>query len=281
MKDILWVFAFLLVLAGAVAAYRFLTAQQPRTVEQPASEIRVPEQPEDTPVIHYPVPENPEPVITKNHTEESVEENKGEEIQAPEQVTELPALDESDEPLLESLSQLMAIEQFRSLFNLNYIVNRFVTTVDNLSRKTIPRKYLSTQPVAGRFVTHSKGGVVYLDEKNYDRYQPLVSLLESVDLEKLVAVYIHFYPLFQEAYEDLGYPSAYFNDRLIEVIDELLATPEIHTPVKLVRPRILFKYADPGLEQLSSGQKILIRIGADNADKVKESLYKVRILLSQ
>lgn len=282
MKDIFWGFAFLLVLAGAFATYRFLTVQQPRVVEQTGADSSAPEQPPETPKILYPIaesPDSPQSGVTKSPDDVSVEKNNGNIVQSPVQVIQLPLLDESDGPLLESLSQLVSTEKFRSLFNLTNIVRRFVTTVDNLSRKNIPQKYLITKPVSGRFVTRSEADVVYLDKKNYSRYQPLISLLDSLDLEKLVAVYIHFYPLFQEAYEDLGYPSAYFNDRLIKVIDQLVATPEIRTPVKLVRPRILFQYADPELEQLSSGQKILIRIGPDNAGKVKESLQRVRKLL--
>ena len=38
-------------------------------------------------------------------------------------------------------------------------------------------------------------------------------------------MYKQYYPLFQQAYVDLGYPEGYFNDRLVEVIDHLLATP--------------------------------------------------------
>ena len=51
--------------------------------------------------------------------------------------------------------------------------------------------------------------------------------MESVDTGRLAALYVRFYPLFQQAYRDLGYPNGYFNDRLVEVIDHLLVTPEI------------------------------------------------------
>jgi hypothetical protein len=89
-------------------------------------------------------------------------------------------------------------------------------------------------------------------------------------------LYRRFYPLFQKAYVDLGYPDGYFNDRVIEVIDHLLATPEIEGPVKLVRPHVLYQYADPELEQLSPGQKLLLRMGNEHSATVKEKLREFR-----
>jgi hypothetical protein len=74
----------------------------------------------------------------------------------------------------------------------------------------------------------------------------------------------------------LGYPGTYFNDRVVEVIDHLIATPEIEGPLGLVQPKVLYEFADPKLEQLSAGQKILLRIGRANADKVKAKLREIR-----
>jgi len=37
--------------------------------------------------------------------------------------------------------------------------------------------------------------------------------------------------LFQQSYEDLGYPGQYFNDRLVEVIDDMLKTPDVQGPI--------------------------------------------------
>jgi len=74
----------------------------------------------------------------------------------------------------------------------------------------------------------------------------------------------------------LGYPDGYFNDRAVAVIDQLLATPQPAEPVRLVRPHVLYEFADPKLEALSSGQKLLIRMGPDNAARVKTVLAELR-----
>ena len=88
--------------------------------------------------------------------------------------------------------------------------------------------------------------------------------------------YVGLYPLFQRAYEELGFPGKYFNDRLIEAIDDLLETPELDAPVKLLRPRVLFEFAEPDLETRSAGQKILLRMGPENAARVKAKLWEIR-----
>jgi len=93
-------------------------------------------------------------------------------------------------------------------------------------------------------------------------------------------VYLRFYPLFQKAYQDLGYPTGYFNDRLVKVIDMLLATPQIAAPIDLVRPNVMYVYADPKVESLPAGQKLLIRMGTDNAAVVKAKLMELRAIIT-
>ena len=85
--------------------------------------------------------------------------------------------------------------------------------------------------------------------------------------------------MFQQAYEELGYPSAYFNDRVIDVIDLLLETPEIKRPIRLSQPHVLYTYADPDLEALSAGQKALLRSGQNNVVRVKAQLRELRASL--
>ena len=71
-------------------------------------------------------------------------------------------------------------------------------------------------------------------------------------------------------------PDGYFNDRLVEVIDHLLATPDIAGPIKLTQPGVFYQYADPSIEERSAGQKLMIRLGSENAAVVKEKLRALR-----
>ncbi len=103
-----------------------------------------------------------------------------------------------------------------------------------------------------------------------------MQLIRSLDTKVLVATYTRYYPLLQEAYENLGHPPEYFNDRLIEVIDHLLATPELQGPIALTQPSVQYEYADPKLESRSAGQKLLMRMGSDNAKAIKDKLRELR-----
>ncbi len=86
--------------------------------------------------------------------------------------------------------------------------------------------------------------------------------------------------MFQKAYVELGYPNDYFNDRLVAVIDHLLTTPVVQEPISLVRPHVLYEFADMDLESLSSGQKLLIRMGDEHATRIKATLSELRLLIA-
>jgi hypothetical protein len=115
---------------------------------------------------------------------------------------------------------------------------------------------------------------------NAARYEPYVRVLEQADPQKLVQAYVRYYPLFQKSYQDLGYPHGYFNDRLVEVIDHLLAAPDVPAPVALTQPKVLYEFSDPALESLSAGQKMMIRMGTVNESRVKTKLRAIRRALT-
>ena len=105
---------------------------------------------------------------------------------------------------------------------------------------------------------------------------PLMAIVRNTDTRQVAALYKRYYPLFQQAYTELGYPDGYFNNRLVEVIDHLLQTPEVTGPIKLTQPGVFYQYADPTLEELSAGQKLLIRMGSENAASLKMKLRELR-----
>jgi hypothetical protein len=100
--------------------------------------------------------------------------------------------------------------------------------------------------------------------------------MQSVTTHDLITVYVRHYSLFQQAYSALGYGKWYFNDRVVEAIDDLLATPSLADLPWLDRPNVRYLLQDPELEALSVGQKIMIRIGPLNAAKVKGRLREIR-----
>jgi Protein of unknown function (DUF3014) len=189
----------------------------------------------------------------------------------------LPTLMDSDNAIQDSLGSIFDPKRLDELIIFRNFIDRVVVTIDNLPRTKLPVQHLPAKTPAGKFIVRkNSNGITEIDSENYKRYVPYVQLFEMADSRKLAALYFYFYPLFQEAYSNLGYKSAYFNDRVIVAIDDLLAAPELKEPPKLVQPSVFYKYADPQLEALSAGQKLMIRIGSNNAERVKIKLRELR-----
>ena len=197
-------------------------------------------------------------------------------IAEPSEAKPLPALGESDAAMQEALAGLFGKKTLVDFLYLDRIIRRVVATVDNLPREKVSQRLIPVKPVPGIFLVTEKDDIFVINPANYSRYALYVRVAETVSVKKLVAVYIHFYPLFQQAYKELGYPTGYFNDRLVEVIDHMLAAPEVEGPVKLTLPSVMYHFADPGLESLSAGHKIMLRMGSANAARIKKKLKELR-----
>jgi Protein of unknown function (DUF3014) len=192
----------------------------------------------------------------------------------------LPALADSDPALLDALGTVVGTGAVKDYLVPENIVRHIVVTIDNLARQKVSVEKRPVGPAGGNFAAQGDELHATLDPKNYARYQPMVAVISKLDMRQLVAVYVRFYPLFQHAYQDLGYPNGYFNDRLVQVIDSLLAAPSPDGPINLVRPNVMYTFADPGLESRPAGQKLLIRMGPDNAAAIKAKLTELRAAIT-
>lgn len=232
-------------------------------------------EPEPAPAIESPVADEPEAVSGPRHP---MPETLAEDT-APHTLVPLPALDDSDAYFLLEIGSAFGVA-IESLFVREAVIDRLVTTIDNLPRRELSEKIRPVGRLQDAFDADAgDGDTLVLSYSSYTRYDALVARVYYADLDTLYDTYRRFYPLFQRAYERLGYPDAYFNDRLVEVIDHLLATHSPEEPIVLVRPNVLYEFADPDLEALSSGQKLLLRMGPDNRATVKRLLQKFRTKL--
>ena len=156
------------------------------------------------------------------------------------------------------------------------LVRRIVVTVDNLPGERLPLSRSPVRKAEGGFIVNEQDGARSIAADNEARYLPYVLFAEQADMRMLVSAYRRLYPLFQAAYDELGYPSAYFNDRLVVVIDHMLAAPEVAGPIRLIQPKVRYRFEDPELEALSAGQKVMVRMGVDNARRIKAKLRELR-----
>jgi len=176
----------------------------------------------------------------------------------------------------EQAAALVGAERFAAMFIPDDFVRNIVATVDNLARPKVAARMNPAKPPEGAFVMAGTEGSYVLGAANFARYTPWVGLVDALDPDATVELYRRLYPQFQAAYENLGNPDGYFNDRVIEVIDHLLAAPEPPDTIALTRPNVLYEFADPVLEAESSGRKLFLRMGPSNAARVKMKLRDIR-----
>ena len=249
---------FVLMVIGGAATWYYKDVLFPVLEPAPAVDAPAPAEPVAGSGPQYPMPES--------QTTES----------APRNLVPLPPLDDSDAYFLLEIGTAFG-PVIESLLTRDAVIDRLVTTVDNLPRGELPEKIRPVGRLRDAFATDTGGeDTIVLGLSSYLRYDALVAQLYYADTDAVYDIYQRYYPLFQKSYERLGYPDAYFNDRLVEVIDHLLATPQPDGPIYLVRPNVLYEFADPDLEALSSGQKLLLRMGPDNAGTLKRILEKFR-----
>ncbi|HQS59160.1 MAG: hypothetical protein B7Y56_07005 [Gallionellales bacterium 35-53-114] len=197
-------------------------------------------------------------------------------IETPPATAPLPQLADSDSFVLDALAGLVGNESLMKLFHTERIIRNIVATIDSLPTMKLPMKLLPVKQASGKFMTTGNDDELSISPKNAARYTPYVKIAEAMDAKKLVGLYVRLYPLFQQAYVELGYPNNYFNDRLIEVLDDLLEAPDFKEPVKLIRPNVMYQFADPELEALSIGQRMLMRIGSKNEATMKARLREIK-----
>jgi hypothetical protein len=251
-----------LVLAVAGGGYWYWRSQQspaPLPVAPAAPPVAA-AQPEPEPAIQHPIDQAP--------------------VGAPEKKP-LPPLAESDATATEALASLVAGNQLPDFLISKNLVRHIVATLDNLPRDKVSLNLWPVKPAQGTLIVASTRDGRVIAMENSARYAPYVKWMESLDTQKLAAQYVRFYPLFQDAYKELGYPKGYFNDRLVAVIDHLLATPEVNGAIRLEQPKVLYEYADPVLKATSAGQQIMLRMGNENAQKVKAKLRALRKEITQ
>jgi hypothetical protein len=278
-KRTIWWLA-LLALLGMAAAGLYWWQQQARPVPPPSG----------APIAIAPLPAPAEPVAS---APPAIAHPIEPPASAPEVVARtLPAPDQADSYVSDALADLLGRKSVLTFLNTDRFIAHLVATVDNLDRSHAAARLWPLNPTPDRFVTVSGPTGTIIAAENAKRYEPVVGFISSVNAAKAVALYRHLYPLFQHAYEQLGYPGKYFDDRLVQVIDHLLQAPEpsdpisvklteVKGPIESTTPWLRFEYADAALESRSAGQKILMRVGKENAKQLKAKLAEIRRLVAR
>lgn len=242
----------ILVVIGGIWYFNQPQAPEPVEVTSPEPE---PVQPEPQP---QPAPDIPWVEMTERR-------------QAP-----LPPLAESDPMVKQQLRTLSDDENFERWVNTDNIIQKGVALLESASKGELLRNALPVPTPPGNFEVRKDGDKLYIDQDNYRRYEPLVNTVISLDGDSLANSFHRFRPLFEEAYSEMGQDPEQVDNRLVGAIDRILATPEVDGPIELVQESVHYQFADPELEALPPVQKLMLRMGPDNRQKLKEHLRALR-----
>lgn len=233
---------------------------QPAPAAEPEPEPQPEPEPEPTPVAPeqepVPVPEPEEPAFV------------------------LPRLDDSDSLVRDGMVSLTRHEGINRWLGANELIRKFVVFVDNVANGSVPRQQVAFLAPEVPFTARQISDDVYvMDEASYSRYDLVTDIFTSIDSRRAAEFFVLLQPLFQQAYDELGYPDAKFEDTIFKAIGRLLETPIKTESVRLVRPVVTFEYEDPKLEALSGAQKQMLRMGPRNTRAIQAKLSELALEL--
>ena len=234
----------LLAVAGALY-YKYIAQKQDPTT--PAVTIK-PLRAVKKPIVHYLVPQI---ILNENDTANGADKTIEPKTAISKQNI-LAAVKKSDYGFEHTITNLMIDKNLFSLIKRENFIQKFVVTIDNLTNKQLPATHLPLNSPGGKFLVAGTTAAPQASTINYSRYSNYVNLLSGLNPTAIIEIYTYFYPLFQAAYQQLGYKNSYFNDRLVTVIDHLLETPNPPDHIHLEQPEILYTYANHSLEKLSA-----------------------------
>lgn len=275
-------FAIVLVVLLSAGGYYYYSGDSDSPKLIPNAPIVLPETPPSEPMTleSEPEPETTEttPAVTATNTN-STETTA---VAEPEVVVEpVPVLAESDAFVQQKALAMINNNVLSSSLVQQDLVRQFVVFVDNLAQGELTRKVSPLKGPEKLFSVSEITNKVYLNPEGFHRYDAYVDSIAKMDEQSLITTYKQLTPLLEEAFTELGYSNAKFNDRMLQAIKMLLAAPIIEDPIELNSISVNYQFVDPNLEALPSAQKLLIRMGPENTRKLKVALRKIENQLSQ
>jgi hypothetical protein len=206
-------------------------------------------------------------------------ESSAEPQEAPPSPEPLPSLARSDGLARELATPVSQHALFGVLLREAGLIERFVLLVDNLAEGLVPRRPLAAFVPRQKLLVLGAEPELRLDPASYRRFDAVTAAIGSLDVAQAVAAYRRLAPLCEESYRALGYPEGGFEARLHAALALLLETPEAERAPALVAKTLRYEFADPELEQRTNAQKLLLRIGPENGERVRRKLREIQTAL--
>ncbi len=221
-------------------------------------------------------PQQPEPATTVTDVEAApppVEVAIEEPAPEAEAAVQLPSLSASDGFVIENLRGLQNGMQLIGLLRSEQLIRSFVVLVDNVSRNSFPQTDLPYRGMTQEMPVRSLDANLFvMEEAAHGRFDQIVDTFVAVDTAAALAIYRLLSPLMRQAYGELGYGSNDFDPVLRRAIRNVLDMEPPEGPYQLVKPSVMYLYADADIENLSTVEKQLIRLGPENTQQLQQKL---------
>jgi hypothetical protein len=192
----------------------------------------------------------------------------------------LPALDASDAIVRQLVRMVSSHPRVAAWLATNGLIRNFVVVVVNTADGKTPAPQLQRLRPAGRFEVADRNGALSIDAREYARYDTLAAAAAALDPAGSARLYATFKPLIEEAYRDLGYPDAKFDDTLERAIARVLSARPLADPVPILPGKgALYVFADPKVEALPAAQKQLLRMGPRNLQTIQAAVRAIALAL--
>lgn len=185
----------------------------------------------------------------------------------------LPPLNESDSFVLDGLRAMQnGVALVRLLAN-EQLVRKFVVYVENVSRGGFPQTELPYRPLGKEMpVSNIDDNLYVMDPSAHARFDDVVNTFVALDTQQAMVFYRALSPLFQQAYAEIGFRDVNFDDTMRRALTRVISASDVEGPLQLVKPKVMYLYADSRIETLSAVNKQLVRLGPENSEKLKDKL---------
>ncbi|MEQ1740455.1 MAG: DUF3014 domain-containing protein [Methyloglobulus sp.] len=168
-------------------------------------------------------------------------------------------------------------------FSADQLLRRYVVIANDFAQGSRISKHMSILRFNEPFVVEQQGeNGLYISPKSFTRYNKLAQTVQAINTKAAVAVYQKFRPLMLQVFAEFSYPKDFTLETIIKkAAGEIIAAPVIEGQISLIRPSVLYKFADPKLEALNDVQKQMIRMGPENTKIIQNKCREFLVELAK
>lgn len=216
--------------------------------------------------------EEPQPIIAVEPPPPPTPEPEPAPIKKP----SLPGLNDSDPAIKTSLSQANG-DHLMALLTQDFVLRKGVRAIALVAEGGLVSQYRPVAPTQLPFQVTKQDNKIAMAPSNQARYTPYIEAAETMGPEALVSLYKLYYPLLEQAYQELGPKEKVSFETITQrAIKQLLEAPEIEEQdLGLKQPSVMYQYTNPEIEALPASQKLMLRMGPENRKRVKKLLKAI------